>query len=322
MKVGIIGTGKIAKTMVKTIAGMSGVECYAVSSRSLERADMFAKDQGVTKAYGSYEAMLEDPEVDLVYVATPHSEHYKHAKLCIEHGKPSLVEKPFTVNAKEAKEILELAKEKQVFITEAIWTRYMPSRKMINEIIESGEIGEVTAIDANLGYRNCDLQRMKDPALAGGALLDLGVYPLNFASMIMGNHIKKTVSHVKLTDLGVDEQNVMILEYESGAVATLRSTMLSDTDQTGYVYGTDGYLLVNNINNVTDIEVYGKRKKLKNTLRTPGQITGYEYEVQACKKALEEGKLYCEEMPHEDTLALMEQMDSFRADWGIRYPFE
>lgn len=322
MKLGIIGTGKIAKVMVRTVAGMPDVEMYAVSSRSIERAEAFAKEQEVSKAFGSYEDMLKDPEVDLVYVASPHSEHCKHAKLCIEYGKPSLVEKPFTVNAKEAKEVLEYAKEKQVFITEAIWTRYMPSRKMIQEIIDKGEIGEVTALEANLGYCIFNVPRMYKPELAGGALLDLGVYPLNFASMFMGNDIKNKLSHVKLTDTGVDEQNVMILEYEKGAVATLRSTMLSDTDQIGYIYGTKGYLTAHNINNVTSVDVYGARKKLLRSIQVPDQITGYEYEVEACKKALEEGKLFCEEMLHEETITIMEQMDAFRAEWGIKYPFE
>lgn len=322
MRLGIIGTGMIAKMMAKTVRGMKDVSLYAVSSRSQKRAEYFAKNEGVEKAYGSYESMLEDTKVDLVYVATPHPAHYAHAKLCIMHGKASLVEKPFMINTKEAKEILALAKEKQVFITEAIWTRYMPSRNMINEIIASDEIGEVTAIDANLGYRNCMIPRMYKPELAGGALLDLGVYPLNFASMILGNDIKKTVSHVKLTDQGLDEQNVMILEYKSGPVATLRSSMLSDTDQSGFVYGTKGYLVAKNINNVTEIEVYGPNREWKRTVKVPKQITGYEYEVKACKKALEEGKLFCEEMPHEESIILMKQMDAFRAKWGIKYPFE
>lgn len=322
MKLGIIGTGMIAKVMAKTVGQMKDMECYAVASRNLERAEKFATEQFFKKAYGSYEEMLEDPEVELVYIATPHSEHYNYAKLCIEYGKPSLVEKPFMVNAKQTKEILELAEDKKVFIQEAMWTRFMPSRNMIDEIISSGQIGEVSTVAANLGYRNCMIPRMHDPELAGGALLDLGVYPLNFSSMVVGNDIKKTMTHCMLSKEGVDEQNVMILEYKNGVVATLRSSMLSDTDQSGFVYGSKGYILAKNINNITEIEVYGMNRELINSYQVPLQITGYEYEVMASRRAILQNKLECEEMTHEETMILMKQMDQLRKDWGMKYPFE
>lgn len=322
MKFGIIGTGMIAKVMAKTVAQMKDMQCYAVASRDIERAKKFAATYSFQKPYGSYEEMVKDPEVELIYIATPHSEHYTHAKLCIEHNKPCLVEKPFMVNALQAKEVLELAESKNVFISEAIWTRFMPSRSMINEIILSDQIGEVTGIVANLGYRNCEIQRMYDPMLAGGALLDLGVYPLNFASMILGNKIAKTKSHCVLTKTGVDEQNVMILEYENGVIATLSSSMLSDTDQGGFVYGTKGYLLAKNINNVTEIEVYGLNRERMNTYQVPFQITGYEYEVEASRRAVLQKKKECTEMPHSETMIIMKQMDDFRKEWGIKYPFE
>ena len=152
MKIGILGAGGIAVQMAKTVAGMKDVENYAVAARSLERAQAFAEKYGFSKAYGSYEEMLADPLVDLVYIATPHSHHYLHAKMCLEAGKNVLCEKAFTVNADQARKLFTLAKEKNLLITEAIWTRYMPSRKMIDDIISSGVIGEVTAVTANLNY--------------------------------------------------------------------------------------------------------------------------------------------------------------------------
>ena len=152
MKIGILGAGGIAVQMAKTVAGMKDVENYAVAARSLERAQAFAEKYGFSKAYGSYEEMLADPQVDLVYIATPHSHHYLHAKMCLEAGKNVLCEKAFTVNADQARKLFALAKEKDLLITEAIWTRYMPSRKMIDDIISSGVIGEVTAVTANLNY--------------------------------------------------------------------------------------------------------------------------------------------------------------------------
>ena len=183
MKVGIIGAGRIAANMAKTLNGMDDAVAYAIAARNLDRAQKFAKEWGFEKAYGSYEELVNDPEVELIYIATPHPFHIEHAKLCITHGKPVLCEKPFTVNAAGAKEVFDLAKEKEVFITEAIWTRYLPSRKIIDDIIASGEIGELKGISANLGYDMRTKERLINPELAGGALLDVGIYPLNFASM-------------------------------------------------------------------------------------------------------------------------------------------
>ena len=288
----------------------------------MEKAEKFAKEYGAQKAYGSYEDLVSDPEVELVYVATPHSHHFEHAKLCIEHGKPVLCEKAFMANAKQAKEIFELAKEKNVFITEAIWTRYLPSRKMIDDVIASGEIGEVTFVTANLGYDIKDVERMQNPELAGGALLDVGIYPLTFISMVLGNEIKEVVSTCTKTATGMDEQNAIILKYDNGVMAMAHSGMLAGTEQYGIVYGTKGYLIAENLNNVTGIKVYTKERKLIRELSVPKQITGFEYQVRASMKAIREGRLECEEIPHEESVIMMELMDRLRADWGIRYPFE
>lgn len=322
MKIGILGAGNIARNMANTLNAMDDAQFYAVGSRSMEKAEKFAKEYGAQKAYGSYEDLVSDAEVELVYVATPHSHHFEHAKLCIEHGKPVLCEKAFMANAKQAKEIFELAKEKNVFITEAIWTRYLPSRKMIDDVIASGEIGEVTFVTANLGYDIKDVERMQNPELAGGALLDVGIYPLTFISMVLGNEIKEVVSTCTKTATGMDEQNAIILKYDNGVMAMAHSGMLAGTEQYGIVYGTKGYLIAENLNNVTGIKVYTKERKLIRELSVPKQITGFEYQVRASMKAIREGRLECEEIPHEESVIMMELMDRLRADWGIRYPFE
>lgn len=322
MNVGILGAGGIASTMARTLNGMKDATAYAVASRDPERAQRFAKEYQVEKAYGSYEEMLEDDKVDLVYIATPHSHHFEHGKLCIAHGKPVLCEKAFTVNAAQARELLDAAKEKGVFITEAIWTRYMPSRKIITDMIESGELGEVQMLSANLCYRLTDRERLIKPELAGGALLDLGVYPLNFASMFFGNDIEKITSTCVKFETGVDGQDAMILTYKDGRMATLYAGMYASSEQNGMIYGSKGYLIAHNINNIDRIEVFSSDRKLIRTINVPEQITGYEYEVEACIRALKEGKTECEEMPHSETIQMMEWMDAIRADWGIRYPFE
>lgn len=322
MNVGILGAGNIAGTMARTLNGMKDVTAYAVAARDLERAQSFAKEYQMEKAYGSYEEMLQDENVDLVYIATPHSHHLQHGKLCISYGKPVLCEKSFTANAAQARELLDYAKEKGVFITEAIWTRYMPSRKIITDIIESGELGDVHMLSANLGYRLIDKERLTNPELAGGALLDVGVYPLNFASMFLGNDIENITSSCVKFDTGVDGQAGMILTYKDGRMATLHTGMYAATEQYGIIYGSKGYLIAYNINNIDKIEVYSSDRKLIRTIEVPEQITGYEYEVEACMCALKEGRFECEEMPHSETICLMEQMDTLRAQWGIRYPFE
>lgn len=322
MNVGILGAGNIAGTMARTLNGMKDVTAYAVAARDLERAQRFAKEYQMEKAYGSYEEMLADDKVDLVYIATPHSHHLEHGKLCISYGKPVLCEKSFTANAAQARELLDYAKEKGVFITEAIWTRYMPSRKIITDIIESGELGDVHMLSANLGYRLIDKERLINPELAGGALLDVGVYPLNFASMFFGNDIENITSSCVKFETGVDGQAGMILTYKDGRMATLHTGMYAATEQYGIIYGTKGYLIAYNINNIDKIEVFSTDRKLIRTIEVPEQITGYEYEVEACMKALAEGKLECEEMPHSETILMMEQMDTLRGQWGIRYPFE
>ena len=322
MNVGILGAGGIARKMALTLNGMEGANAYAVASRDLQKAQKFAKDEYVEKAYGSYEEMLADEKVDLVYVATPHSHHLEHAKLCISYGKPVLCEKAFTANAKQARELLEYAKEKQVFVTEAIWTRYMPSRKIISEILESGELGELQMLSANLGYELSGVERLINPELAGGALLDLGVYPINFASMFFGNEIEKVTSTCVKLESGMDAEDAMIFTYKDGRLATLHAGMLAATEQCGMINGAKGYLIAHNINNIDKIEVFTKDRELVRSIEVPKQITGYEYEVEACMRALEAGQLECEEMPHSETVKIMEQMDALREEWGVRYPFE
>ncbi len=323
MKVGILSAGNIAATMAKTICGMDdSVELYAVGARDLDRAEAFAKKWGCKKAYGSYEELVSDPEVDLIYVASPHSHHFEHTKLCIEHHKAALVEKSFTANAAQAKEVLRLAKEKGVLVTEAIWTRYMPSRQMINDLVESKVIGEVSSLQANLGYSLRHIERMQKPELAGGALLDLGVYTLNFAAMVFGDQIKSiNASCVKL-ETGVDAQESMAIEFADGKMAYLYSTMLAISDREGVINGTDGYIEVQNINNPEEIRVYNADREIIKKLSVPEQVTGYEYEVLACKKALEEGRIECPEMPHLETIRIMEMMDELREGFGVKYPFD
>lgn len=323
MKVGILGAGNIATSMATAINGLpDDYELYAVASRDIEKARKFSKDWNVERAYGSYEEMLSDDNIDMVYVATPHSHHLEHTKLCIEYGKSALVEKSFTANAEQAKEVLQMAEERNILVTEAIWTRYMPSRALINEVIESGLIGNVTKVTADLSYPISHIKRNYLPELAGGALLDLGVYPINFASMILGDELTGIDGTCTYFDTGVDSQDSITLTYQNGAMATLSAGFYTGSPRIGTVYGTKGYINVLNINNPQKIVVYDNEYNMVKDVPVPKQINGYEYEVIACKRALENGQIECTEMPHKETVRVMKVMDTLRNKWGIKYPFE
>ena len=305
LKMAILGAGGIASTMAGTISRMEQVECYAVGSRSMEKAQAFAQKFGFQKAYGSYEELVKDEEVELVYIATPHSEHYENARLCIRHKKPVLCEKAFTANAKEA-----------------MWVRYLPMLQTIRAELADDVIGTPTMLTANLGYLINEVPRLQRPDLAGGALLDVGVYPINFARMIFGDRIVKISSACTYTDSGVDEQDSITLIYEDGRVAQLAASMLGLSDRRGTIYGTKGFMVIENINNFESLTVYDTGYRPVKKIERPEQISGYEYEVEACIRALSEGKLECEEMPHSETLRVMELMDALREEWGVKFPFE
>ncbi len=318
----ILGCGNIAGLMAETIQSVSGVRAYAVASRSLDKAVNFAKQNGFKKAYGSYEELLQDGKVDLVYIATPHSEHYANAKLCISYGKPVLCEKAFTVNTAQAEELFRLAEEKNVFITEAMWIRYMPMYKTIKETLDSRVIGDPVMLTANLGYNIRWVKRLIDPELAGGALLDVGVYPLNFACMMFGHDILRMDAHCTYTETGLDEQDSITLIYKDGKMAVLNASMLGVSDRMGVIQGSKGYMVIENINNFDTLTIYDNAYNKLRSYKRPKQKTGYEYEVKACLKALKEGWLECPEMPHAETLRMMRLMDAVRRRMGVIYPME
>ena len=319
-RIGIIGCGWIAEKMAITLQGMEKVEAYAIASRDLNKAETFAQKWNFTRAYGSYEEMLDDELVDLVYIATPHSHHYAHTQLSLLKGKPVLCEKAFTANAKEAEELLQLAKEKNLFLTEAIWTRYMPLSQTICELVDNGAIGRPQLLTANLCYPNYHKERMHKPELAGGALLDLGVYTLNFAAMVFGTDIIRTTSACIKTDTGVDAQNSITLEYADGKMAILCSSQMAKSDRQGIISGDKGFMIVDNINNPQKVSVYDSDYQLTAVYNCPPQITGYEYQVYASIEALENGWLESPFMPHQETLRIMRQMDELRKEWGVIYP--
>ena len=321
-KLGIIGAGWIAEKMAAALAPLEDYCVYAIASRSIEKAEAFAKEWNVPKAYGSYEEMVSDPDVDLVYIATPHSHHHAHAMLALEHGKHVLVEKAFTANAAEAAELLETARTKGLFITEAIWTRYMPLSHKVKEVMESGIIGEPRVLTATLCYMMEFKERIVRADLCGGALLDLGVYCLNFARMNFGTGIVRTVTNVHLGPTGMDMHESISLSFADGKMANLQSGALCLNDRQGIISGTEGYIRVDNINCPEGVEVYRNYELVARYEKPSDMINGYEYQVFECKRCIDANLLESPLMPHAETLSIMQQMDSLRSEWGVIYPYD
>lgn len=321
-KVGIIGAGWIADKMAEALDPLDDYCVHAISSRSLEKAKVFADKWNIAKAYGCYEDMVADDEIDLVYIATPHSHHFPHTMLALEHGKPVLVEKAFTANADEARILIETARSKGLFITEAIWTRYMPLSHKVKEIMDSGMIGEPRLLTATLCYMMEFKERILRPDLCGGALLDLGVYALNFARMYFGTDIVRTVSNCQMGPTGIDLQECISLCFADGKMANLQAGALCLNDRQGIINGTEGYIRVDNINCPEVIEVYRNYELVERYGKPSEMVNGYEYQVKEARRCIEAGLLESPMMPHEETLSIMQQMDTLRKEWGVVYPMD
>ena len=322
LRVGIVGAGWIAEKAAITLNGLQDCEAYAIGSRTLEKAEAFAAKWNIPQAYGSYEALLADSDVDLVYVATPHSHHYDVTKAALLADKPCLVEKAFMANARQANEIIDLAHRQQVFLAEAIWTRYQPVVTTIRQLISSGRIGEPRLLTATLGYSMGDKPRIMRPDLCGGALLDLGVYALNFTRMFFPADIVSIDGTCVKSQTGMDLTNSMTLVLADGMLCNLQSSAQCVGDNIGVIAGTEGNLIIDNINNPQTVTVNGPDRTYVETIRVPRQITGYEYQFQACRQALIDGLLEPREMPHAETLYIMQLMDGLRRKWDVRYPMD
>jgi predicted dehydrogenase len=322
LHVGIIGTGWIAEKAAITLRGLTECEAYAVGSRTRERAEAFAKAWGIAKACGSYAELINDPDVDLVYVGTPHSHHYDVTREALLAGKPCLVEKAFMANYRQAKEIVDLARERKVFLAEAIWTRYQPVVKMVRDLIDSGRIGTPRLVTATLGYSMGEKPRIMRPDLCGGALLDLGVYALNFVRMFFPADIVSMESQCVKSKTGMDLTNAISIILADGVLCNLQSSAACVGDNIGVIAGTDGNLIIDNINNPQKITVNTHDREFVEDIHVPQQITGYEYQFMACRQALIDGLLEPKEMPLEETLYVMQLMDGLRRKWGVRYPMD
>lgn len=319
----ILGTGNIAHQFARGLAATPDARLVAVGSRTAEKAAAFGDEFRVPRRHGSYEALAADGEVDAVYVSTPHPFHAANSLLLLEHGRAVLCEKPFAINAGEAQAVIGAARRRGVFLMEAMWTRYLPAVVRARELIAEGAIGQVRMVQADFGFRAGvnPKGRLFDPALGGGALLDVGIYVLSVASMVLGPHPEQVTSATTLGQTGVDEQSAMVLRYPGGQLAVLSCAVRTSTPVEARFLGTDGMILLHSpFYKCGALTV--KRGGAEEQIDLPLEGNGYNYEAAEVGRCLRAGLLESPAMPLDETLALMELMDGIRAQWGLTYPME
>jgi predicted dehydrogenase len=323
---GILATGNIAHQFARGLAVLPDAELVAVGSRSQDSADKFGEEFDVPHRHASYEALAADPEVDAVYVSTPHPFHHDNTLLCLNAGKHVLCEKPFAMNARQAGEMIATARTQSRFLMDAVWTRFLPAMVKTRELLAEGVIGETRLLLADFGFRSQfnPKGRLFDPKLGGGALLDVGIYTVQLASMIMGGPPAEMAAKATLGETGVDEQTAMTLKYAGGQLAQLSCAIRTATNQEAWIYGTEGRIHLHapwwRGTKVTLWQAGGSDNGT--TFDLPFEGNGYNYEAAEVMRCIREGRLESAVMPLDETLQLMETLDAARAQWGLRYPVE
>ena len=326
---GILAPGWIAQQFAAAIRRGTRQQIVAVGSRDLDRARAFTDqfgDQFGAAAYGSYQELVDDPQVDIVYVASPHSEHHRQARLALEAGKPVLVEKAVTRNAAEARDLVDLARAKGLFLLEGMWSRFLPHYDVIRRALQDGLIGDVTTVFADHGQRLYPdgPERLSDPDLAGGALLDLGVYPVHFADFALGPFTSITATGT-LTDRGVDSQETIAVSTASGALGVLHASMLAGSACTASICGTTGRLDVEGTFYLpTSVRLHDQDGDLIDRYDPVGDVAheGLRYQAAEAARCLEAGATESPQLPHATSVRVMEALDTVRTQLGVRYPGE
>lgn len=320
---GIMGTGWIAGQFAEGLADLPDAELIAVGSRTAEAAGRFADRFGVPRRHANYEALAEDPGVDVVYVATPNTFHKRDSLLCLEAGKPVLCEKPFTINAGEAATVIKAARNGNLFLMEAMWTRFLPAIERLRVLLAEGVIGDLHMLVADLGMRfDFDPQsRLYDPHLGGGALLDLGIYPVSMASMLFGAPSRIT-STAQIGVTGVDEQAAIIFEYGPRQLATLHTSLLTETPQEAILQGSRARIRVEGPIYRPSRLVLSVAGLEDRVFEVPYRGNGYTHEAAEVMRCLRAGELESRVMSLNETLSIMRTMDEIRGQWGLRFPME
>jgi predicted dehydrogenase len=320
---GIIGTGNIASQFATGLSVLDDARLVAVGSRNEETANRFGDKFDVPARHASYEALAEDPNVDIVYVATPHVYHADNSLLCLKAGKAVLCEKPFAINAFEAQEVIDYARQQKLFLMEAVWTRLLPHMEKVIDLVEDGAIGDAQMVQANFGFRTRvdPGGRLFKPALGGGSLLDVGVYPVYLAHLLLGRPDEiKTLAHLGTT--GVDELAGILLGYESGPVAVLSSAIRAALPHTVVIAGTEGNILIHERWWAPSSFTLHRDGHDEESFHPAVQGNGYNYEAAEAARCLRAGLTESKKIPLDTTLEVMRTMDTIRGQWGLRYPGE
>jgi predicted dehydrogenase len=320
---GILGTGAIARQFVRGLRSLPEAEVLAIGSRSEAAAAKFADQRDIPRRHASYQGLASDPDVDVVYIATPHPFHAENATLCLEAGKPVICEKPFSVNADEAERVVGLAREKDLFLMEGMWTRFFPLMEEVRRLVSTGALGEVRMLNVDFGFRaEADpASRLFDPGLGGGALLDVGVYCVSFASMVLGRP-SGAVGIPHLGDTGVDEQASIILEHEGGRLANLSVGIRTTTPQEATIMGTEAYVRIHHPWWRPSSMTISRPGEEDETIEVPVTGNGFNYEAAEVMSCLESGTTESDIMPLDETISVLRTMDGIREAWGLRYPGE
>ena len=321
IKWGIMGPGGIARQFTNELVTSKNATVHAVGSRSADRAKAFADSFEIPKAYGSYAELVADPDVDIVYIATPHPQHRENALMCIEAGKAVLCEKPFTVNARETAEIVAAARAKGVFVMEAMWTRYLPTIRKVRSWIDSGAIGEVKMLNVAFGFSApWDPEwRLLNKELGGGAILDAGIYTTSFASFVFAAQPARIESASRIGTTGVDEWFSALLDYGDDRMATIANAIRLPIRTEAVIYGTEGRIEIPSFLSAKSATMH----HVDNTRVTfaderPGR--GMIHEAEEATRCVREGLLESPTMPLDETLAIMKTLDAVRGPWGLTFP--
>lgn len=321
---GILTTGYIANLFVSDLVHDPDAEVVAVGARKQDSADAFGEKHNIPKRYGSYEEVANDPNVDVIYIGSPHPFHHRHTLMCLEAGKHLLVEKPLALNAGEAREMIDMAWAKDLFMMEAMWTRFFPAFDYLRELLANGSLGDIRMIHADFSHQEVPVDpqhRLFNPELAGGALLDIGIYPVAFAYSMAGTPDEITGA-ATIGDTGVDYQSSALFNYNSGAIAMLFSSMITASTVGATVSGTGGVVHIpGNWWQPSEIHVRleGQEPFVKH-FDYPG--SGYQFEAMAVRQHIHAGDMESNIMPLDESLSITETMDTLRAQWGIVYPAE
>ncbi len=320
---GILGTGSIAKKFAEGLRYARGAKLVAVGSRKRESAEAFGEAFHVPNRHPSYEELAADPDVDVIYVATPHTLHKENTILCLDAGKAVLCEKPFAINASQAETMVERARKQGLFLMEAMWTRYLPVMGKLRQLLQDRTIGEVRMLMADFGFRASfnPEGRLLNPALGGGGLLDVGVYPVSFASMVFGPPAR-ILSMAHLGETGVDEQAAILLGYSGGQIGILACGVRTTTPQEAVVLGTEGRIRLHASWWRGEALTLSRTGKEDQRFDLPLVGNGYNYEAEEVMNCLRAGKRESDLMPLDESIVIMRTLDQIREPWGLRYPME